>query len=56
MHTSRAMCPAKNAVCHGCGKQGHYVKVCCKIKANTAAAYSLSEFDRNPETEWANPV
>ena len=51
MHTTRAMCPAKNAVCHGY-KQGHYVKVCRKIKANTAAAYSSSEFDHNPETEW----
>ena len=55
MHISRAMCPAKNAVCHGCGKQGHYVKVCRKIKSNTAAAYSLSEFDHNPETEWEQP-
>ena len=52
MHTSRAMCPAKNALCHGCGKQGHYIKVCRKIRANTAVAYSLSEFDHNPETEW----
>ena len=56
MHTSRAMCPAKNAVYHGCGKQGHYVKVCRKIKANTAAAYSLSKFDCNPKTEWGQPL
>ena len=55
MHISRATCPAKNAVCHGCGKQGHYVKVCRKIKSNTAAAYSLSEFDLNPETKWEQP-
>ena len=56
MHTSRAMCPAKNAVCHGCGKQGHYIKVCRKIKSNTAAASSLSEFDHNLETVWRQPL
>ena len=56
MHTSRAMCPAKNAVCHGCGKQGHCVKVCRKIRANTAAAYSLNEFDHNFETKRGQPL
>ena len=55
MHISRAMCPTKNAVWHGCGKQGHYVKVARKIKSNTAAAYSLSEFNHNSETEREQP-
>ena len=56
MHISRAMCPAKNAICHGYGKHGHYIKVFCKTKANTAAAYSLSEFDHNPETNWGHSL
>ena len=27
-HLEQADCPAKNAVCYGCGKRGHFAKVC----------------------------
>lgn len=29
---SRQSCPAKDAICHGCGTKGHYQKVCRKSK------------------------
>ena len=27
-HPSRLMCPAREAICHACGKRGHYSRVC----------------------------
>jgi len=27
-HNSRSMCPARQAICHACGKRGHYSRVC----------------------------
>ena len=27
-HKSRLMCPAREAICHACGKRGHYSRVC----------------------------
>ena len=46
-HKSRAMCPACQAICHACGKQGHYSRVCrtkssnqSTNKSSTAAVFS----------------
>ena len=37
---SRKNCPARNSICHNCGKKGHYAKV-CKSKTNTSTTASM---------------
>ena len=32
LHTNRASCPARDAVCHNCSKKGHFAKVCQSSK------------------------
>ena len=34
----RRVCPAKDAVCHTCGKIGHYAKVCKSARTHSSAA------------------
>ena len=38
----RSRCPAREAECKGCGKVGHYQKVCKSTKANYKQTSSLS--------------
>ena len=36
--TDRSKCPAKDEVCHKCGKVGHFIKVCRSQKKSSSAA------------------
>ena len=38
---SKAVCPARNAVCHNCSKTGHFAK-CCKSKSQSGFSASIS--------------
>ena len=48
-HASRDLCPTKNALCHGCGKRGHFVKIChsrLKDSANALVEMQFSAGDK----------
>ena len=44
---SRNLCPARNCTCYGCGKRGHFVKVCRKqassVRGRSSAAVLTTE-------------
>ena len=50
IHLNRKLCPAKDTICHGCGKRGHFVKVCRKTNEEkfNAASSSMST-ESNPQ-------
>ena len=45
-HSSRRHCPASNDTCHGCGKRGHWQKVCRASSANV-----VSDVEQNLTSE-----
>ena len=41
-HKRRSMCPAREAMCHACGKRGHYSRVCRTKTSNQSVNKSLT--------------
>ena len=63
IHLKRKLCPAKDTICHGCGKRGHLVKVCRKTKEEkfNAASSSMStesnpQCNTNEKSSWLASV
>ena len=50
-HSTRRDCPAANATCHGCGKRGHWQKVCRSYSTTSVKAVSESPPDQTPNSQ-----
>ena len=50
----RSECPAKDAVCHRCGRRGHFKSVCFNEKRMTHRSHKQNAFSDSSEYEYDN--
>jgi len=47
---NRNFCPARDQTCYGCGKRGHFTKVCRSYSSNKYSSSSASAYKPNDQT------